>query len=35
MPISKAYNMNCMEYMKGVPDKFFDLAIVNLEYEMR
>ena len=29
MPISEVYNMDCMEYMKGIPDKFFDLAIVD------
>ncbi len=25
-------HMDCMEYMKGVPDKFFDLAIVDPPY---
>ena len=25
-------NIDCMEYMAGVPDKFFDLAIVDPEY---
>lgn len=25
-------NVDCMEYMKGVPDKFFDLAIVDPPY---
>ena len=25
-------NCDCMEYMKGVPDKFFDLAIVDPPY---
>ena len=29
MPISEVYNMDCMEYMKDIPDKFFDLAIVD------
>lgn len=29
MPISEVYNMDCMEYMKGIPNKFFDLAIVD------
>lgn len=24
-----AYNMDCMEYMKTVPDKYFDLAVVD------
>lgn len=31
-PISKVYNMCCMEYMRSLPDKFFDLAIVDPEY---
>lgn len=22
-PISEVYNMDCMEYMKSVPDKFY------------
>ena len=26
-PVSEVYNMDCMEYMKSVPDKFFELAI--------
>nr|DAN38627.1 MAG TPA: adenine specific DNA methyltransferase [Caudoviricetes sp.]DAX99550.1 MAG TPA: adenine specific DNA methyltransferase [Caudoviricetes sp.] len=32
MSISKVYNMDCMEYMKSIPDKFFDLAIVDPPY---
>lgn len=32
MPISEVYNMDCMEYMKGIPNKFFDLAVVDPEY---
>lgn len=24
MPISEVYNMDCMDYMKSIPDKFFD-----------
>lgn len=32
MPISEVYNMDCMEYMKEIPDKFFDLAVVDPEY---
>lgn len=32
MPISEVYNMDCMEYMKDIPDKFFDLAIVDPPY---
>ena len=27
-----AYNVDCMEYMKTVPDKFFDLAVVDPPY---
>ena len=27
-----AYNIDCMEYMKSVPDKYFDLAVVDLPY---
>ena len=30
--ISEVYNMDCMEYMKTVPDKFFDIAIVDPPY---
>lgn len=29
---NKTYNMDCMEYMRGVPDKFFDLAVVDPPY---
>ena len=32
MPISEVYNMDCMKYMKDIPDKFFDLAIVDPPY---
>ena len=28
-PKSKVYNIDCMEYMKNIPDKYFDLAIVD------
>ena len=31
-PISDIYNVDCMEYMKSVPDKFFDLAVVDPPY---
>lgn len=31
-PVSEVYNCECMEYMKTVPDKFFDLAIVDPPY---
>lgn len=30
--ISKAINIDCMEYMKGLPDKSFDLAISDPPY---
>lgn len=32
MSISEVYNMDCMDYMKSVPDKFFDLAVVDPPY---
>lgn len=32
MPISEVYNMDCMEYMRTIPDKFFNLAIVDPPY---
>lgn len=32
MPISEVYNMDCMDYMKSIPDKFFDLSIVDPPY---
>ena len=27
-----AYNIDCMEYMRTLPDKFFDLAVVDPPY---
>ena len=30
--VSKAYNMDCMEYMKTLPDNAFDLAVVDPPY---
>ena len=30
--ISEVYNMDCMYYMKSLPDKFFDLAIAGPPY---
>lgn len=30
--VSELYNVDCMEYMKTLPDKFFDLAIVDPPY---
>lgn len=32
MPISETYNMDCMEYMRSIPDKFFELSIVDPPY---
>lgn len=32
MPESIAYNVDCMEYMKTLPDKAFDLAVVDPPY---
>nr|DAP01884.1 MAG TPA: adenine specific DNA methyltransferase [Caudoviricetes sp.] len=29
---SITYNMDCMEYMKSLPDKVFDLAVVDPQY---
>src|SRR6185436_11282878 len=31
-PISIVENRDCMEAMKGFPDKFFELAVVDPEY---
>lgn len=30
--MNEAYNMDCMEYMKTIPDKYFDLAVVDPPY---
>lgn len=30
--ISEVFNMDCMEYMKNIPDKYFDIAIVDPPY---
>ena len=32
MKLNQFYNIDCMEYMKTVPDKFFELAIVDPPY---
>lgn len=32
MASSIVYNMDCMEYMKSLPDKAFDLAVVDPPY---
>lgn len=29
---SEVFNMDCMEYMRGIPDGFFDLAVVDPPY---
>jgi len=31
-PISEVHNCDCMEYMKDIPDKYFELAIVDPPY---
>lgn len=30
--MTEAFNVDCMEYMKTVPDKYFDLAVVDPPY---
>lgn len=30
--MNKVLHIDCMEYMKTVPDKFFDLAVVDPPY---
>lgn len=32
MPISEVFNVDCISYMQTLPDKFFDLAIVDPPY---
>lgn len=32
MAVSEVYNMDCMDYMKNIPDKYFELAIVDPQY---
>lgn len=34
MPISEVFNIDCLEYMRTLPDKFFDLAIVDPPYNI-
>ena len=29
---SKTYNMDCMKYMREIPDRFFELAVVDPPY---
>ena len=31
-PKSEVFNIDCMEYMATIPDKYFDLAIVDPPY---
>ena len=31
-PSIRFHNVDCMEFMKSVPDKFYDLAIVDPEF---
>lgn len=33
-PISRVYNMDCMEFMRKCPDKYFELAIVDPPYNL-
>lgn len=30
--VSEVHNMDCMEYMRSIPDKFFELAVVDPPY---
>lgn len=32
MPISEVYNCDCLEFMKGLPDNYFDLCIADPDY---
>lgn len=34
MPISEVYNCDCLEYMRQLPDKYFDLCIADPPYEI-
>ena len=31
-PCSEVFNMDCMEYMKSIPDKYFDLIVADPPY---
>ena len=33
--ISEVYNVDCLEYMRTVPDNFFSLAIVDPPYGIK
>lgn len=30
--LTRVFNMDCMEYMKDIPDKYFELAIIDTPY---
>lgn len=32
MPISEVYNVDCLEYVRSLPDKYFDLCIADPPY---
>jgi len=32
VPISKIFNIDCMQFMATIPDKFFELAVVDPPY---
>ena len=32
LELNKLYNMDCMDGMREFPDKFFDLAVVDVPY---
>jgi site-specific DNA-methyltransferase (adenine-specific) len=32
MPVSEVFNMDCLEYMKWLPDKYFELSVVDPPY---
>lgn len=35
MPVSEVYNCDCLEYMKSLPDKYFDLCIADPPYGIK
>ena len=35
MPVSQVFNVDCMEYMRTLPDKYFDLAVVDPPYGIK
>lgn len=35
LPVSEVYNMDCMEYMRTLPNKAFDLAVVDPPYGIK